>query len=321
MSSSEDRLSRLLVMVPWVAEHPGVKVDEVCKHFNISRQQLVRDIHLILVCGIAPYYPDQMIWASIEGEEVVISQVDYFDRPMRLTRGEALSVLAAGRAALEMPGIENEKALTKALKKIEAALANHSLDGALDIAVDPDPQKYRELIASAIVSCEQVEIEYFGANRQEESSRTVEPVRLFAHDGWWYLYAWCWNARDYRFFRLDRIRSIKRLRKKFDSSAHAMAAMPEPGPGAGTFQVKLRMAPAPMVWFGDRVKTDSVTIDNDGWYLVEMQAGSLAWLVKLLLKIGPAVEILEPEAVKVALEEEARRILRTYQQESATSQK
>ncbi|RIK11209.1 MAG: hypothetical protein DCC49_01305 [Acidobacteria bacterium] len=312
MSTSQDRLSRLLVMVPWVVEHPGVKVDEVCKRFDVTRQQLVRDINLIMVCGVAPYMPDQLMWADIDGDEVVISPVDYFERPLRLTRGEALRVLAAGRGALDMPGVDSLAALKSALEKVEAVLDESSARGAVDVALNADPQRLRNDLATAISGFRSIEIEYFGVASQRESVRVVDPLELFAHDGRWYLYAWCHEARDYRVFRLDGIRSFQVSEESFDRSAYSDAVRPEPGPGDEAFTVTLRLAPGPMAWFGDNFQLVSVKPEDDGWATVELRAAGVPWITQLLIRMGKGAELVGPDFLKEAVKAEAERILAVY---------
>lgn len=303
-------------MVPWVVEHPGVKVEEVCKRFNVTRQQLVRDINLIMVCGIAPYMPDQLMWADIDGDEVVISPVDYFERPMRLTRGEALKILAAGRAALDMPGVESPDALKGALEKVEAVLDQASAHGSVDVALNADPQRLRNDIAGAISNSESIEIRYFGVTTQRESVRAVDPLELFAHDGRWYLYAWCHEARDFRVFRLDGIREFRSSDASFDRGVYAEVATPEPGPGDEAFIVTLRLAPGPIAWFGDSFKMVSAQSGDDGWTTVEIRAAGIPWITQLLIRMGEGAELIEPEFLRVAVNEEAKRILAIYGDEA-----
>lgn len=299
-------------MVPWVVEHPGVKVDEVCKRFKLTRQQLVRDINLIMVCGIAPYMPDQLMWADIDGDEVVISPVDYFERPMRLTRGEALRILAAGRAALDMPGVESPDALKSALEKVESILDDSSAGGSVDVALNADPQRLRNDLAGAISNSKSIEIRYFGVTSRRESVRVVDPLELFAHDGRWYLYAWCHEARDFRVFRLDGIREFRASDGSFDRSAYSEVIPPEPGPGSEAFVVTLRLAPGPMAWFGDNFKVVSAQAEDDGWTTVELKAAGIPWITQLLIRMGEGAELIGPDFLREAVKEEAERILAVY---------
>jgi len=46
------RLNRILAMLPWVIEHPGTPVDEVCERFGYTRAELAADLDLVFVCGL-----------------------------------------------------------------------------------------------------------------------------------------------------------------------------------------------------------------------------------------------------------------------------
>lgn len=256
--------------------------------------------------------PDQLMWADIDGDEVVISPVDYFERPMRLTRGEALKILAAGRAALDMPGVESPEALRGALEKVEAILDEASSRGTVDVALNFDPQRLRNDISLAISESNSIKIRYFGVATQCESVRVIDPLELFAHDGRWYLYAWCHDARDFRVFRLDGIREFHPSDSHFDKSGYAEVNPPEPGPGDDSFVVTLRLASGPMAWFGDSFKVVSAKSGDDGWTEVKIRAASIPWITQLLIRMGKGAELIEPEFLRDAVTQEAERILDVY---------
>jgi len=95
-----ERLARILAMVPWVIAHPGAQVDEVCRRFGYDRDDLVRDLNLVFVCGLPGYGPGDLMEAYLDDDEVVIDMADYFARPVKLTAVEALMMLAGGMAIL-----------------------------------------------------------------------------------------------------------------------------------------------------------------------------------------------------------------------------
>ena len=55
--STEDRLKRILAMVPWIVAHDGPTVDETCERFGCTPPELMRDIELLYMCGLYPYIP------------------------------------------------------------------------------------------------------------------------------------------------------------------------------------------------------------------------------------------------------------------------
>ena len=95
--SADDRLRRLLALVPWVAAHDGPTVDEVCTRFGCTEQELVEDLDLLFLCGLYPYTPDVLIETDIADGRVWIRYAEYFSRPLRLTPDEGAR--AAGEGA------------------------------------------------------------------------------------------------------------------------------------------------------------------------------------------------------------------------------
>ena len=52
-----DRLRRLLVMLPWLMERGEVSVAEMCRRFELSEQELVKDLELAAMCGL-------LVWSA-----------------------------------------------------------------------------------------------------------------------------------------------------------------------------------------------------------------------------------------------------------------
>src|ERR1700722_4050825 len=115
---AQERLGRLLAIVPWVVAHDGPEVAEVCRRFDVSEEDLLADLDLLFLCGVYPYTPDTLI--DVDGAEcrVWIRMADYFRRPLRLTPAEGLALVSAGSMLLAMPGADGDGALAGALAKL-----------------------------------------------------------------------------------------------------------------------------------------------------------------------------------------------------------
>ena len=102
--ATEHRLKRILAMVPWIVAHDGPSVAETCARFGCTAPELMRDIQLLYLCGLYPYTPDLLIEASVVDGRVYVEYADYFSRPLRLTPGEGLGLVAAAMlGALSVP--------------------------------------------------------------------------------------------------------------------------------------------------------------------------------------------------------------------------
>src|SRR2546421_12499808 len=120
--AAEPRLRRLLAVVPWVAAHDGPAIDEVCRRFGCTEDELLADLELLWFCGLYPYTPDMLIEVDIADGRVWIRYAEYFRRPLRLTPAEGLALVGAGAALLAVPGTDPEGPLARALTKLANAL-------------------------------------------------------------------------------------------------------------------------------------------------------------------------------------------------------
>ena len=75
------RINRLLAMLPWVIANPGCSVIEVCRRFDYTESDLIKDLNTVFVCGLPGYGPGDLMDASIDDDEIVIEMAEYFARP------------------------------------------------------------------------------------------------------------------------------------------------------------------------------------------------------------------------------------------------
>ena len=125
------RLSRLLVMLPWLMEQGEVPLAEVARRFGLSAAEVARDLELAAMCGLPPFV-DEMIDVFIDDDTVFVGVPRLFTRPLRLTAPEGFALVAAGRAAMQLPGAEPGGPLGRiagrALVAASGSEADHTLE-------------------------------------------------------------------------------------------------------------------------------------------------------------------------------------------------
>jgi proteasome accessory factor C len=300
-----DRLRRILALLPWIADHPGVTVDELAARFGVSRRDLGRDLEILPYCGLPPYSPDRLIDVDIDDDGGVrVRFAEYFARPLRPTPEEGFALLTAGRALLEVPGSDPEGTLASALHKLEAAL------GPAGVTVEIDDPAQLEALRSAATEHQQVEIDYLSYGRAERTSRVIDPYTVFHAFGHWYVEAFCHRADDERLFRVDRVQSVKSTGATFapPKDAGAPGAVFHPSPDDP--RVTLWLAPE-AAWVVETYPTERVE-DVDGGQRVVLAVSERAWLERLLLRLGPAARALEPPELRDAAAAAAGRLLTKY---------
>ena len=78
-ATADERLRRLLALVPWVVQHDGPTVEEVCVRFGLTEEELIAELDLVWCCGVHPFTPDSLIDVAVEEGRVWIRYADYFE--------------------------------------------------------------------------------------------------------------------------------------------------------------------------------------------------------------------------------------------------
>src|SRR5262245_38394112 len=125
---AEERLRRLLVMLPWLMERGEVPVAEVAARFDLSEDEVVHDLELAAMCGLPPFV-DELIDVFVDDGLIVVGVPRLFTRPLRLNAVEAFELLAAGRAAMQLPGADSDGPLARGLAKLATALGEDDTSG------------------------------------------------------------------------------------------------------------------------------------------------------------------------------------------------
>ena len=306
--TAEERLQRLLVMLPWLMERGEVPLDEVARRFRLSTQEVAADLELAAMCGLPPFV-DELIDLFIDDEVVFVGVPRLFTRPLRLTAPEGFALVAAGRAAMQLPGADVAGPLGRGLQKLSAALGDDA------VVVDlPRPGAVEERIAlltAAISRNERLAVQYWTASRDEVTERVITPRRI-AHDrGEWYVFADDQRSGERRTFRVDRFESVTPT-GEIDQPDEGAAAGPLHWFADGSFpQVTLRLSPAAR-WVIERYPVDRVVELGDGAVEATFPLASDRWLERLLLRLGGEAAVLEPVAWRSRAAEIAQRVLTRY---------
>ena len=295
MSGQEERLPRLLALVPYLQARPGIKVAEAAADFGISEAQLRKDLQLLWLCGLPGHGPGDLIDLNFEGETITVIFDAGMSRPLRLTGEEALALAVALRTLAETPGLADSDAVHRALAKVETAAGGAVDDATVTVALDRT-ERLTPVLNRAVAEKRALELRYYTAARDETSDRTVDPLRVFELDGHAYLEAWCRSAEGVRTFRVDRIEDVVLL----DEPAQPPAGIELRDLAEGVYQpaaehllATLRLSAA-YAWVADYYPPEEVTELDEGTVQVRLRVSEPAWVRSLVLGSGGQVEVLSP---------------------------
>ncbi len=297
---ASERLRRLLVVVPYLVQHPGSELAEVSRLFGAPEEELLADLQLLFVSGLPPYGPGDLIDVEVQDARVWIRMADYFARPLRLTRGEALALYLRGRALAAMPDVPEAPALDSALAKLEAGLGPETL-GELPQRVEAAgggrAAETLEALRGAAIAHDRVRVEYYAASSAETTEREIDPEAVFHAVGNWYVVAWDHRSGEERLFRADRVRTVEATGERFEPRGLEGAGRPLYTQGPGDAEVRLLLHPDAR-WVAEYYETVQELEQDGGNLEVTLPAGRLEWAERLVLRLSGTAEVLGPTELK-----------------------
>ena len=238
---------------------------------------------------------------------------DHFARPLRLTRPEALAVYLRATELLATPGIPDAPALASALAKLRDALGSDTLGDAAGIegAVTGSAPAHLDALRAAAADLRRIRIDYTAASTGERSVREVEPEAVFASAGHWYVVAWDVAADGERLFRADRVSAVEESGDRFAPRGLEGAGRQLYRTGDQDVAVRLLLRPAAR-WVAEYYVTDDVVARPDGTVEATLPARQTGWIAKLLLRLGPDADVLDPPELRAEISQIAAAALDRY---------
>jgi proteasome accessory factor C len=309
-SNFAPRLRRMLLMVPFLLEQGGSTVAELAERFGVSEADIVRDLNLVMCCGVPPYGAEHLISVMLDEDGSVLAwKGPFFTRPMRLTPAEGFSVLAAGRGLLAVPGAESTGPLASALAKLETALG--AAGGSVAVELEAPP--LLGVVRAAADGRRRLAVEYFSAWRDDVTSRTIDPYVVFSQEGRWYVAAADSLRGDVRHFRVDRLSSAVETGETFTVPDRVSLSPPERAFRGSNESVEVVLVlPASARWVAEAYAPLSVDDLPDGRFRVRLFASGERWLERLLLRVGPEAVVESPASMTEVGAKAAARLLGLY---------
>ena len=207
-----NRLDRLTSILIQLQSKRIVRASEIAERFEISLRTVYRDIRSLEFAGI-PILSEPGIGYSL--------MKDYRLPPVQFTTDEAIAFFTADKIMSKIANRQTRNDFISGLYKIKAVLspkekelledANHHISIIENQYIEDQSTANVSEILKAIIDKNILRIKYFSAQHYEEIMREIEPIGLYNQSNYWYLIAWCQLRKDYRNFRLDRIKELEIL--------------------------------------------------------------------------------------------------------------
>jgi proteasome accessory factor C len=315
--STADRMTRLLTLVPYLRARPdGVPLAEAARDFGVPERQLRKDFELLWMCGLPGYGPGDLIDLSFEGDRVKVVFTAGMVRPLRLSTDEAVALIVALRTLLELPGLAERDAVSRALAKVSSA-AGHAAERITPVAVSVDAREQAlAVVREGLERKRALHLTYYVPTRDERTERTVDPKRLQLVDGKWNLGALFRRAEGVRLFRQERVDDVRVLDEPAAPPPQAHERDVEGGvyqPEPGAPVVRLRLAHQAR-WVAEYYPVeDAEPVDDPpGGLAVTLRTADLAWARRLVASLGGSALVDEPAELAEQVAADAREALSRY---------
>lgn len=203
------RAIRLLDLVPYIVAHPGISITELAKEFSISRDEVLKDLNLLFLCGLPGYTPLELIDISFDEESVVIRDPQNLAAPRNLNESEAL-IARIALAALEESTPRTAAAYPQIValrEKIAKAFSSSIPASAITFTLDKE-RATLEAIEGAIKQELDLEITYSNVTKDSSSRRSITPISIIAEVKRTLVSAYCHSAKALRTFNLAQISEV-----------------------------------------------------------------------------------------------------------------
>jgi proteasome accessory factor BC len=303
-----ERFARLVTLASMLiaAGRAGERVDvaAVCERLQMSEQELREDISVLNVVnfggGAYVLYAELLPTGEIEVDPEPYS--DTFDRPARLLPIEAKALVAA----IDLLGPHVPAgSLDSAREKIVGALGADPVEEGLHVShAASDDSELARSVGEAISRRRVLRLDYYVANEDRFSERTVEPYALINGREGWYVAAYDPAREDVRHFRLDRIKSASVLDERYEPRGDLdpvadIEGWPRTGEVGGSRVAHVWISPEQARWAREE---RTVLADlPDGAVIVEWAFKGTDYLVREVLKEAGDAAVLEPADARDAV--------------------
>jgi len=208
------RLSRLTAILTQLQTKRLVTATALASKFSVSVRTIYRDIRALEQAGVPIITEEGKGYLLMEG---------YTIPPLMFTEAQANALIIAEQLVLKNKDTSFIRDYSAAIEKIKAVLRYSQKDKANLLSERTQFEQIKNLernssnlsdLQFALTNFLQTKIDYINAEGKT-TTRIIEPFALLSTENW-LLLAKCRLRKEFRYFRLDRIKKLQLLTEKFE---------------------------------------------------------------------------------------------------------
>ena len=291
--------NRLFEILYILLQKKKVTAKELAEKFEVSTRTIYRDIEALSSANIPIYMSKGKDGGIGILEEYVLNK-------SILSEEEQNQILFALQSLEKMNG-KTEKDVLEKMSTIFNKKVNDWIK--IDFSSwSPSKENTFQIIKSAILNKRLIEFTYYNSNG-EINLRVVEPLQIYFKDKSWYLISYCRLKKDYRFFKLTRVKEIRLLEEHFERE------MPEDKREEKEFKnilLELEISKEMAFRVYDEFDISQITKKNDGNFLVKVEFPENDWVYSFILSFGEYIKILSPKYAQNIIKDKLQKSLKNY---------
>ena len=295
--------NRYFQMIYLLLDKGQMTAPELADYFEVSIRTIYRDIDILSSAGI-PIYATQGKGGGIAIQE------SYVLKKLLLSEQEQKQILMA----LQGIRVLEDEQINMLLSKLSGVFQRQQgnwLEIDFSTWTKSGAGKHNfQLLQSAIWKSRIVSFSYY-SGKGEQTKRIIEPHKLVFKTSDWYLYGYCTLRKDFRFFKLTRIRDLKLQDAEFmrETPEHIFERSDEFE--MKTVQVTLLFDAGMSHEVYEKFDVE-VSEQEDGSLLVTTILPDNELLYSYVLSCRERVEVLSPPYVRDNVRKRVRKMLEIY---------
>jgi predicted DNA-binding transcriptional regulator YafY len=291
--------NRLFEILYILLQKKKVTAKELAEKFEVSTRTIYRDIEALSSANIPIYMSKGKDGGIGILEEYVLNK-------SILSEEEQNQILFALQSLEKMNGNSEKDILEKM-----STIFNKKVTDWIKIDFSnwsPSKENAFQIIKSAILNKQLIEFTYYNSTG-EKSLRIVEPLQIWFKDKSWYLISYCRLKKDYRFFKLTRMKEVKLLEEHFQRE---MPEQNEEEKEIKNIILELEISKEMAFRVYDEFDNDEITKKEDGDFIVKVEFPENEWVYSFILSFGEYVKVISPEYAKNIVKQKLQNTLNNY---------
>ena len=291
--------NRLFEILYILLQKKKVTAKELAEKFEVSTRTIYRDIEALSSANIPIYMS--------KGKDGGIGILEEYVLNKSILSEEEQNQILFALQSLEKMNDQTEKDI---LEKMSTIFNKKVTDW---IKIDfsnwsPSKENTFQIIKSAILNKQLVEFTYYNS-AGEKNLRVVEPLQIWFKDKSWYLISYCRLKKDYRFFKLTRMKEVKLLEEHFERE---MPKQHEEKKNFKNILLELEISKEMSYRVYDEFDSNEITRKDDGNFIIKVEFPENEWVYSFILSFGEYVKVLSPEYAKNIVKEKLKKTLENY---------